>query len=202
VSLAPAGGVRNSSTMPRHIAGRVGPRSPTLPHHRTYGSVSGGSQGAHEAPAHEPPHPHNRCVPCTLDARGPYPRRCRRLLSGTAQASQPSCLRLPRASNAPYRFRSSCSALRRYVPRLLCVTPLGATSLRQTDRSPGVRRVTFAPHTRRIYAHAIRVASGFESPGPLAHHVNASYAVRVPQAGALLTAAFPHHLTMIRLLFS
>ena len=61
--------------------------------------------------------------------------------------------------------------------------------------------MTFAPHTRRIYAHAIRVASGFESLRPLAHLVNASYAVRVPRAGVLPTAAFPPRLAVERLLF-
>jgi hypothetical protein len=55
----------------------------------------------------------------------------------------------------------------------------------------------FAPHTRRIYAHAIRVASGFESVGPLAHHADASYAVRVPRAGALPAAAFPPSLARV-----
>jgi len=39
----------------------------------------------------------------------------------------------------------------------------------QTGRSPGVRRVTFAAHTRRIYDAEFRMTSGFESLGPLAH---------------------------------
>jgi len=52
-------------------------------------------------------------VPCPLGARCPYPRRFRRLLSGLAPASQPSCLRLLRTSNGPYQFGSSCLALHR-----------------------------------------------------------------------------------------
>jgi hypothetical protein len=39
----------------------------------------------------------------------------------------------------------------------------------QTDRSPGVRCVTFAAYARRIYAAAFRMTSGFESSRPLAH---------------------------------
>jgi hypothetical protein len=39
----------------------------------------------------------------------------------------------------------------------------------QTDRSPGVRRATFAAYTRRIYDVAFRMTSGFESACPLAH---------------------------------
>jgi len=39
----------------------------------------------------------------------------------------------------------------------------------QTGKSPGVRRVTFAAQTRRIYAAAFRMTSGFESLCPLAH---------------------------------
>jgi len=61
--------------------------------------------------------------------------------------------------------------------------------------------VTFAPHTRRIYARPIRVALGFGFHGPLAHQTDASYAVRVPRVGALPAASFPRHLAMTRLLF-
>jgi len=45
------------------------------------------------------------------------------------------------------------------------------------------------------------MALGFESFCPLAHFQNASYAIRVPQAGTLLTASFPQHLAMMQLLF-
>ena len=78
---------------------------------------------------------------------------------------------------------------------------LDATSLRQAYRPPGVRRVTFTPYTRRIYAQPVRVASGFESFSPLAHRVDASYAIRVPRAGTLPPASFPQHLAMMQLLF-
>src|SRR5687767_730400 len=49
--------------------------------------------------------------------------------------------------------------------------------------------MTFAPHARRIYADAFRVTWGFESFGPLAR-APSPHAVRVPRAGALLTASF------------
>ena len=41
-------------------------------------------------------------------------------------------------------------------------------------RSLRVRRVTFLPHIRRIYAERFRMTSGFESHGPLAHHSSPS----------------------------
>jgi hypothetical protein len=47
-------------------------------------------------------------------------------------------------------------------------TPLGASSTRQVDRPPKVRRVTFIPYTRRIYFHTFRMVLGFESLSPLA----------------------------------
>ena len=72
----------------------------------------------------------------------------------------------------------------------------------QDRRSPGVRRSTFAPSTRRIYARPVRVTSGFRYACPLAHLPDAPYAVRVPRAGALPTASFPLHLAMERLPFS
>jgi hypothetical protein len=80
-------------------------------------------------------------------------------------------------------------------------TPLGVSSPRQGSRSPGVRRVTFAPYTHRIYAHPVRVTPGFGSYGLLAHLMHASYAVPVRQAGALLTASFPPRLATTQLLF-
>jgi len=61
--------------------------------------------------------------------------------------------------------------------------------------------MTFAPHVRRIYVHAIRLTWDFESFGPLVPDVSASYALRVPRTGALLTASFRPHLAMMPLLF-
>jgi len=58
-------------------------------------------------------------VPRVLDARIPYPQRFRRLVSGVARASQPSCLRLYHPSNASCRRGTSCSALGRPTRRLL-----------------------------------------------------------------------------------
>lgn len=60
----------------------------------------------------------------------------------------------------------------------------------QGGRFLRVRRVTLLPHARRIYAGSIRMTSGFESIGPLAHLADASYAVRVPRARSLPAASF------------
>ena len=54
---------------------------------------------------------------------------------------------------------------------------------------------------RRIYAQTLRVTSGFESLGPLAQSLNASYAVPVRRAGTLLTASFGPRLAATPLLF-
>jgi len=107
-------------------------------------------------------------------------------------------------------FRVSVSIERAASPRLLwprltSAVPSSrlATCLArgQDDRSLRVRRVTFLPHTRRIYAESVRMTLGFESIGPLAHRDDASYAVRVPRAGALPAASFPPRLAATRLLF-
>jgi len=50
--------------------------------------------------------------------------------------------------------------------------------------------VTFLPRTRRIYADSVRMTSGFGSMRPLAHHVDASYAICVPRVGSLPSASF------------
>lgn len=73
--------------------------------------------------------------------------------------------------------------------------PRGETSQEQDDRSLRVRRVTFIPYTRRIYALLLRMTVGFESFGPLAPRPDALYAVRVPRAGILRTASFRFSLT-------
>jgi len=144
-------------------------------------------------------------MPCPFDAHLPYSRRFRRLPSGRAPASQPSCRHLSWASNARHRFVSNCPALRRGTHAATMAsadfcrplaTPYNAASTRQDSRSLRVRRVTFLPHTRRIYAGPVRMTSGFESHCPLAHQANASYAVRVPRAGSLPAASFGSHLAM------
>jgi len=54
-------------------------------------------------------------------------------------------------------------------------TLLSVASLHgRLSRPPRVRRVTFLPYTRRIYAPSVRMASGFGSFGPLAHLQDAS----------------------------
>ena len=70
-------------------------------------------------------------------------------------------------------------------------------ALRQAIGSPGVRRVTFTPHTRRIYDRPVRMAAGFGSLCLLAHRQAASYAVRVPRAGVLPAASFPPRLAAV-----
>lgn len=57
-------------------------------------------------------------------------------------------------------------------------------------RSLRVRRVTFLPPTRRIYAASVRMTLGFESMRPLAPQDVASYAVRIPRARSLPSASF------------
>jgi len=117
------------------------------------------------------------CVPGMFDARVSGPGRFRRLPPEVARASQPSCLRLLHASNASNRFGSSCSALTAVRSGFLASAdfcspldaPRDAPSSRQMSRSPGVRRMTFAPYTRRIYARSVRVTSGFGYLRPLAH---------------------------------
>ena len=79
-------------------------------------------------------------------------------------------------------------------PRLTSAAPSSRLTTRlarrQNDRPLRVRRLTFLPYTRRIYADPVRMTSGFESIGPLAHRVDASYAVRVPRARSLPSASF------------
>jgi hypothetical protein len=96
-------------------------------------------------------------------------------------------------------FRVSVSIERAAGPRLLWPRLTSAApsarlttdlARRQNGRSLRVRRVTFLPPTRRIYADSVRMTSGFRSMRPLAHQADASYAVRVPRAGSLPSASF------------
>ena len=64
---------------------------------------------------------------------------------------------------------------------------MAGVTQRQRER---VRRVTFLPPTRRIYAASVRMTSGFGSMRPLAHRDVASDAIRVPRAGSLPSASF------------
>ena len=61
--------------------------------------------------------------------------------------------------------------------------------------------MTFLPYTRRIYAAAVRMTSGFESIGPLAHRCDASYAIHVLRARSLPAASFGPHLAVDALAF-
>lgn len=89
------------------------------------------------------------------------------------------------------------SALRRLSLRLLWPRLTSAATstllskqlaLQHRHRSLRVRRATFLPYLRRIYAGLLRMTSGFESHCPLAQQAVASYAVRVPRTGSLPAA--------------
>ena len=96
------------------------------------------------------------------------------------------------------RLRMASADSRRSI-----VAPLGYNLLvEQTGGSPGVRLVTFAPYTRRIYARGFRVTADFGFTRPLIHPTIASYALRVPRAGVLPTASSPRSLTVPQLRFS
>ena len=86
-------------------SGRPGPHGPGLPHHRTYGSVYGGSQGTLI--------PEYSVSPVPSIAPSRYPRRFRRLLLRVAQAFQPLCLRLSGNARSA-QLGSLCSALPRW----------------------------------------------------------------------------------------
>lgn len=50
--------------------------------------------------------------------------------------------------------------------------------------------MTFLPPIRRIYAKSVRMTLGFGSFGPLAHRLDASYAIPVRRIGSLPAASF------------
>ena len=133
--------------------------------------------------------------PCRVRLPSPYLRRCRRLSSGDAPASQPSCLRLFQTSNcrsgSALRVRPFAAVRKQLLgPRLTAAFP--RTLGTRLGGSPGVRRVTFLPPTR-IYSLPSGWLSGFRGLCLLAHLRLPSYAVRVPRAGSPPTAAFPLH---------
>lgn len=143
-------------------------------------------------------------MPEVFDARTKYPQRFRRLLSFVARASQPSCLRLPHFANALHPTVKLVQPfidqdVRLLWPRLtsaetslLLSKQLACTimSPKHPHRSLRVRRVTFLPYIRHIYADLLRMTLGFESHCPLAQQAVASYAVRVPRTGSLPAASF------------
>jgi len=91
---------------------------------------------------------------------------------------------LDRAGRQPTTTMASADFCRPFGP------PCDGRSHWQDDRSLRVRRVTFLPYTRRIYAGPVRMTSGFESIGPLAHRFDASYAIHVLRARSLPAASF------------
>lgn len=59
--------------------------------------------------------------------------------------------------------------------------------------------MTFTSYTCHIYAQLSEWYWGFEYQRPLAHNMDASYVVRVPQAEDLLPASFPPYLAVTQL---
>jgi hypothetical protein len=95
---------------------------------------------------------------------------------------------------------SSLGSLRRsFSPSADCCPPfgkpLGLPSLRQVDRAPRVRRVTFRPSPPHLH-RSVPDAVGLRPPTPPRPHSAASHAVRVPRVGHLLAASFRFHLTV------
>lgn len=91
---------------------------------------------------------------------------------------------LDRAGRQPTSTMASSDFCRPFDP------PCDGPSHGQDGRSLRVRRVTFLPYTRRIYASPVRMTSGFESIGPLAHRSDASYAIHVLRARSLPSTSF------------
>lgn len=135
------------------------------------------------------------------------PRRFRRRSPQRVRASRPGCLQLLRSSSLRCRVGTSCLALRRgALPTTMasadfCIpiaSPLDDTSPGQACRPPRVRRVTFTPLARCIYTTQFRMTDAVRAnyaastlAGPCA-----SYAVRVPRAGASHSASFRLHLAV------
>ena len=155
-----------------------------------------------------------RLVPWTLDAHFPQPpRRFRRLGRGCAPASQPSALRLSRPSNASCATDSSCLALRRGACATTtasadCCTPssrLPARLARYSVRAEVQLSQGKIPDCRSIHPPHLRPFGpddiGLRVFTPSRPQTVASYAIRVPRVGALLTASFPHRLATMQLLF-
>ena len=137
-------------------------------------------------------------MPCPLVAHAAHPRRLCRLLWAVAPAYQHGVCDY-RTSNVSRQtvktvrpFTTPSTSLLR--PRLTsaATSPRLSTRLARGHRSRSlrVRRVTFLPYTRRIYAGPDPMPLDFESLGPLAQPADASYAIRVPRARSLPTASF------------
>jgi len=116
-------------------------------------------------------------------------RRFRRLLLGVARASQPSCRRLLRSSDASCRCGSSCSALHHCAPAAttasadFCPAFTGQISRGKTRDL----RSIYPSHLRP----SVRVNIGLRVSPPPRPPTSASYALRVPRAGALPPSFFP-----------
>jgi hypothetical protein len=119
------------------------------------------------------------------------------------------CLRLLRASNVTYRFglllfgpSSPCAATTSAsADSCLSFVRLAASlPLRETGRSPGVRRAPFAPRLPHLRP-SVRMTIGLRCTEPTRPPSGRLYAVRIPQAGALLSASSPPHVAVTQLPF-
>ena len=108
------------------------------------------------------------------------------------------------SSRSRYRFGFTCSGLwslhRPHMPSAdFCPpipAPFGAGSpFGQVDRSPRVRRVTFAPRPPHLRS-SVPDDFGLRIPTLPRPQTIASYAVRVPRTGVLPTASFRPHLAV------
>ena len=133
----------------------------------------------------------------TLSGSAAYPRSSLWLLSRHVCAyftSERGCAQRLKTSSALRRAKhSSTMASADFCGPI--TAPRETASQRDIVHRPGyrslrVRRVTFLPHIRRIYDSSLRMTLGFESFGPLAQRVTASYAIRVPRTGSLPAASF------------
>ena len=165
------------------VGGGLAPAVP--PHHRTYSSVYGGSDNIAL-----------RIVHCQRSYG--TPSRFLRISSATSgfrpsfEASAQDHLKC--SSLLRYQFGPSPNgSLATVASADFCqpiLAPYGANSTRQIGRSPRVRHVIFAPHTRRIYIHILRMTIGLRPYWPSRPDMAASYALPVRRAGVLLTASF------------
>ena len=146
--------------------------------------------------------------PNTFDTLDCLPSRFCRYSPQLALAPQPDCLYLLRTASS---LSDSVVNVRPFMKKnsttmasadfcFPCASLLSDTGLRQRNRSPRVRRVTFFPYICCIYTIHFRMTLGFRSFFCLLAQVNdASYAVPVRQTGNLLTASFRPLLTMAAL---
>ena len=132
----------------------------------------------------------------SLDARSLDPQRFRRLLPRARGLPSPSF----RVSLDHRSLRASSSLTFGPSPQAATTTSADFCPALTEQISRGKTRDLRSIHPSHLRP-SVRVTLGFESPRALALRRSASYALRVPRAGALPTASFPPHLAMTQLLF-